>query len=185
RGGSCARCHGPEGEGISGPALADPDFLNTASDGYIMGTAILGRENTEMPAFYKGEPLALNQIEIQAVTSYIRSFADRDQVKTRTVVYTPEAIAEGQALFKTNCGRCHGDEGLGSKRSGIKDFAPALNNQGLLKAADDGFFWATVVLGREGTKMPSFTKGKEKDVAILATDEIKKVVAFMRSWEKK
>jgi len=184
REGSCVTCHGVHGEGTIGPSLSDPDFLNVASDGFLMGTAILGRENTLMPSFYKGGPLELSQNEVQAVASYIRSFEGQEHYQTRNKPYSPQDIAAGGELFKANCGRCHGEAGLGSKRSGIEDFAPALNNQAFLHAADDGFLWATIVLGREGALMPSFTKGKEKDVAVLSADEIKKIVAFIRSWEK-
>ncbi len=45
----CSECHGQHGEGNKGPALNNQEFLNAASNGYILATISLGRRGTKMP----------------------------------------------------------------------------------------------------------------------------------------
>jgi len=72
----CAECHGTGGEGTEAPALHNQEFLNAASNGYLMGTITLGRKGTDMPAWgYEQEeyPL-LTTGERHHITAYIRSW---------------------------------------------------------------------------------------------------------------
>jgi mono/diheme cytochrome c family protein len=48
---NCARCHGANGVGKTAPALANPAFLASATDGYLVATILRGRGRTEMPHF--------------------------------------------------------------------------------------------------------------------------------------
>ena len=50
----CSDCHGENGEGIKAPALNNQEFLNAASNGYIIGTISIGRQDTEMPSWGRG-----------------------------------------------------------------------------------------------------------------------------------
>ena len=47
----CAGCHGPNGEGKVGPALANVGFLQAATPAYVAATVLRGREGTPMPGF--------------------------------------------------------------------------------------------------------------------------------------
>jgi mono/diheme cytochrome c family protein len=47
----CARCHGPGGQGVKAPALANAAFLAAATDGYLTATILRGRGATKMPHF--------------------------------------------------------------------------------------------------------------------------------------
>jgi mono/diheme cytochrome c family protein/rhodanese-related sulfurtransferase len=67
----CTTCHGKNGEGISAPALANPMFLATASDGFLQYTITNGRDSTRMPAFKD----SLKKKDIDAVTAFLRSRA--------------------------------------------------------------------------------------------------------------
>lgn len=60
---------------------------------------------------------------------------------------------------------------------------PALNNQGFLKAASDGFLWETIARGRRDTPMFPSLRGFE-GVRQLSEQEIDGLVAFIRNWEK-
>ena len=82
---------------------------------------------------------------------------------------------EGKALFRNKCSKCHGNNGEGFK-------APALNNQEFLNAAGNGFLTATLVLGRTGTEMPSWSK-LTKDREALTAEQINHIVAFIRTWQ--
>ncbi len=182
--GGCAKCHGAQGEGASGPAIGNPDFLRVASDGYLAATTILGRENTEMLSFYRGGNVKLSQEDVENVVGYIRSFENRTHMPPRRVESTDTIVGEGKKLFVKNCAGCHGSDGLGpALRQTIPSYAPSINNQEFLKAADDGFLLATIAMGRPGTPMRPFAKGLSS-IAELSTEEIRQIVAFIRSWQK-
>ena len=177
----CAKCHGPQGEGASGPSLGNPAFLDVASNGFLTATIVLGREDTPMPAFYHGK-VRLEQEEVENVIAYIRGFSKAAGRPTRRVPVDTVLAAAGGILYRDNCARCHGEAGKGKHGSKPGEFAPSLNNKEFLKAADDNFLLATIALGRPGTPMPPFGVA-EKGRRALSADEIRVIVAFLRSWE--
>lgn len=180
---ACASCHGDQGQGLSGPAIGNSDFLKVATDGYLTGTIILGRENTEMLSFYRGGNVSLSQEEVENVVSYLRTFEIDTRPKHRPVVRSASNEEEGKALYLKHCASCHGTDGKGpSGNTDFNGFAPSLNNKEFLHAADDGFLLATIALGRIGTPMRAFAKGAG-GISELSADEITKIVAFIRSWE--
>jgi mono/diheme cytochrome c family protein len=72
----CAECHGKDGEGIKAPAINNQEFLNAATNGYLLATISLGREATPMPAW--GYPdkqrHVLSKRERQNIVSFIRKW---------------------------------------------------------------------------------------------------------------
>jgi cbb3-type cytochrome c oxidase subunit III len=179
--GACAKCHGAEGEGASGPSLTNPGFLRAASDGFIAGSVVLGREGTEMRSFHKGGNVDLTTQDVKDVTVYLRTFEDSPTVRRRRVERNPAAAAEGKVLYAQNCASCHGVDGRGA-RDLKGGYAPSLNNPEFLAAADDGFLLATIAVGRPNTQMRPFSKGAG-GVADLSAADIRRIVAFIRSWE--
>lgn len=181
--GACAKCHGTFGEGGSGPALGNHEFLQVASDGYLTATIVLGRERTPMLPFSRGGNVALSEEDLQDVVAYVRSLADDPTARHRAVERAPSSVAEGRDLWTNHCAGCHGSDGLGPVKSQrIVGYAPSINNREFLQAADDGFLLATIALGRPGTPMRAFAKGAG-GVSELPADDLKKIVAFIRSWE--
>ena len=67
----CAECHGAQGEGGTGTALANPVFLATAHDAFLRYTITNGREGTPMLA-YKGK---LSETQINDVVAFLRARA--------------------------------------------------------------------------------------------------------------
>ncbi|MCH7704128.1 MAG: c-type cytochrome [Planctomycetes bacterium] len=184
---NCTGCHGPRGEGASGPALSNPNFLRFASDGFLMATMALGRHGTEMRPVKRGPQsiLELTSDEVNDLVAYLRSweyaspFAVADATESmagniphRFVV--PWDLARGRGLFASFCAGCHGDEGRGM-------WAPELNNEGFLASATDGFLQATIVRGRRGTAMRPFGRGGQ-GIADLTDQDIDDIVAYMRHW---
>jgi mono/diheme cytochrome c family protein len=72
----CAECHGENGEGIKAPALNNQEFLNAATNGYLLATITLGRASTPMPAW--GYPDKQRHVltvrERNNIVSYIRKW---------------------------------------------------------------------------------------------------------------
>jgi len=84
--------------------------------------------------------------------------------------------ASDRHIFEANCVTCHGRTGEGIT-------APALNNQEFLNAATNGYILATVTLGREGTRMPSWGQQTVNRPALSVQDR-EDVAAFIRSFQK-
>jgi mono/diheme cytochrome c family protein len=68
----CASCHGEGGRGGSGPSLSSPEFLATASDGFIRDAIANGRRGTDMPSFAN----ELTGDEIDDLVALVRGWAD-------------------------------------------------------------------------------------------------------------
>jgi mono/diheme cytochrome c family protein len=72
---NCATCHGMMGQGVDAPALNSQQFLQSVKDEQIHGIIAGGIPGTAMPAWWNeyGGPLTDQQIE--AIVTYIRSWA--------------------------------------------------------------------------------------------------------------
>jgi cytochrome c oxidase cbb3-type subunit 3 len=182
----CASCHGKSGEGIVGLPLNLQSFLSVAPQGYIERSIFYGRLPRSMPPY----SAILKKEEIEAIVSYIRSWQVTDYVgidQNRIA----GSVSNGKQMFDGMCVGCHGRDGLGGPQVGgghvtnaMAGYAgPALNNQGFLKAATDGYIKATMMQGRVGTPMGAYLKGKQGMVE-LTEGEINDIVAYIRSWEK-
>jgi mono/diheme cytochrome c family protein len=182
---SCAACHGPEGEGASGPQLANPYFLDAVSDGFLEATIVLGRSGTAMQAMVVGaEGLGqLSTENVQDLVAYMRTWEQpRTWRLTRRVSdVTDTAVSAGAEAYASYCGGCHGADGLGSNQ-GDGSFAPALNNRDFLAAASDGYLLATIARGRSGTAMRPFGIGGG-GIVELDSETISNIVSFIRAWQ--
>ncbi len=71
----CSECHGSNGEGKQAPALNNQEFLNAATNGFILATISLGREGTAMPSWGRGsrEYRVLTGEERQDIVAHIRT----------------------------------------------------------------------------------------------------------------
>jgi mono/diheme cytochrome c family protein len=175
--GACIGCHGTDGEGLVGPALSNPDFLHSASDGFLAATVILGREGTAMVAMGQGQAgiVELDEEEVSNLVAFIRNW-EHEPPKTnipRRYVTGSDPV-DGQELYVGYCAGCHG-------LHGNEGWAPALNNPEFLTAATDGFLQATVARGRSGTAMRSYGKGGG-GLAPLTGTQINNIVSYVRTW---
>jgi mono/diheme cytochrome c family protein len=73
---SCAGCHGANGQGAEGTALANPVLLSSATDTYLVETIRRGRRGTSMEGYASSTPTrsALSDAEIESVVTYIRQW---------------------------------------------------------------------------------------------------------------
>lgn len=69
----CTGCHDVDGVGAMGPSLIDPGFQASASDAFLRGTIMFGREGTPMNGFSKEKTTpGLSEEDIDEVIAYIR-----------------------------------------------------------------------------------------------------------------
>ena len=174
----CAACHGENGFGGIGIPLALPDFLENATNNYLIQTIRIGRPGRVMPSFWH-----LSQEEILAIVKHIRSWHPKEPSFTEVPVRGDPV--NGEILFARHCAKCHGPNGEGGIGTGVSFstprnlpiLAPALNNPGYLAAASDQMMKIALMNGREGTPMESFLKKG------LSEQDINDLVTFVRSFQ--
>jgi len=165
----CAVCHGPAGEGYKAdraPALANPDFLASASEDFLYRAVADGRPGTTMSAWSKERGGPLSPADIEALIAYMRSWSSREPAALDLRPATGDA-AHGAARYAAQCARCHGPSGMEGPelRIGSPDY---------LKNAGDGFLRLAIRNGRAQTEMAGF--GGD-----LGDAGIEDVVAYLRS----
>ena len=173
----CSRCHGEFGEGNTGPAILTRDFQGLAGDRYLYETISFGRSHTAMFG-WSTDVQGAGKLDPQGVSDII-AYMRENARSERDYIYqgsNPGNAGTGRDLFDANCAECHGKEGEGLK-------APALNNQEFLSAASNGYIMASISIGREGTKMPSWGYGSAEYQALTSTQR-KDLVAWIRSWQR-
>ncbi len=165
----CARCHGRYGEGGIGPAVLNRDFLEAASDSFILSTIERGRQHSPMFGISGGM-----QVSSSDLLAFMRSMRDRilDFIPPGASLGEPR---RGKTLYTELCSRCHGLNGEGV-------LAPALNTDEFLNAASNGYLLATISLGRSGTPMPAWGR-PANDHRMLNASERQDLVAFIRIWQ--
>ena len=174
----CSRCHGIYGQGDTGPAIQNPDFLAAAPDAFLTAMISFGRRGTAM----FGWATAVSQQErltTQDVADVIAFLRSTSASLSLGVIYAGPNFGSserGGPLFQSRCAECHGRDGEGPK-------APALNSQELINAATNGYLFATISLGRSSTAMPSWGRDIE-DRPALSIQERQDIVSFIRGWQR-
>ncbi|MEZ5070204.1 MAG: c-type cytochrome [Bacteroidales bacterium] len=174
---SCSRCHGEFGEGGTGPAVVNRDFLAAAPDPFLVRTISEGRAHTAMFG-WTSELVGGDRLDLQDLADLLaflraRATEDPDYIHSGA---NPGSQDPGSLGYARLCAECHGNSGEGTR-------APALNNQELLNAASNGYLLGTITLGRSGTPMPSWGYATTNRAA-LDPKERTDLVAFLRSWQK-
>lgn len=147
----CALCHGATGEGYladNAPALANPDFLDAASDQYLRTAIEEGRPGTPMSAWasVRGGPLSDEQIG--NVIAFMRSWATEAPIDLSHVTVSGRREI-GEQLYVQRCVSCHGAHGEGIT-------GPALSNPVFIRSASTGYVRYAIEHGRRGTPMVAF-----------------------------
>jgi len=173
----CSRCHGEFGEGETGPAIINRDFLDAADNRLLYETIALGRTHTAMFGWstdlYNQEKLGKQ--DISNIIGHMRLSAGKEL----NYVYqgsNPGQRKQGALLYEKHCATCHGKSGEGIK-------APALNNQEFLSAASNGYLLATVSIGRSGTAMPAWAYGDIEHPQLSGRERLD-LVAHIRSFQR-
>jgi mono/diheme cytochrome c family protein len=171
--GLCQGCHAAEGRGAIGPGIGSPAFQGVASDGFIAATIALGRGGRAMRPFGALGLSQLSDREVGDLIAYLRSVAASPDRPRGPRLHGD--IGHGRELWGSYCVGCHGVEGRGAS-------GPALNNQGFLSAATDGFLLATIARGRMGTPMHGWLAGGN-NLETLTPEDVLDLVAYVRSFE--
>src|ERR1051325_1898485 len=120
--------------------------------------------------------------KIGTTTAFLLSFAAFCSSGAAVSAQAPassDAVAAGQALYLKNCASCHGRTGQGGPGNDLIPAAPALNGDKWDHGSTDQAIFDNIKNGIA----PDFNMVPFKDK--LKDDEIRSVVAFIRSLEKK
>ena len=99
----CARRHGVNGTGGTGPSLANARLRRVADDDALFALVKEGIPGTEMPGDW-----TMSDREIRHVAGYVRSLGRADAVPSSG------DGARGKALYaKSDCSKCHAVKGQG------------------------------------------------------------------------
>jgi putative heme-binding domain-containing protein len=115
----CAGCHGPKGEGGSGPTLATPSLVRATSEELLIKVIAEGIPGSEMPRS------RLDREQIKQIAAFVRQLGQ----------LPPERIAgdaaRGKQLYETTggCAQCHAIDGRGGA------IGPDLSTIGLKRGA--------------------------------------------------
>jgi len=83
---NCSPCHGLQAEGVTGPALRNNKFIQSASDQAVAGVISQGRAGTEMPAWLASNGGALNAGEIANVVAFLRTYQNVQAIPSATPI---------------------------------------------------------------------------------------------------
>jgi len=161
----CAVCHGEKGEGYKADqatALAQPDYLASATDQQIAVAIAQGRKGTQMSAWMKEAGGPLSHGDITALVAFIRTWQRGPAVTLDESPVTGNAES-GKAIFARECESCHGNTAPNVR---------ILNPQ-FLQQASDGFIRHALRTGRPPTPMKSYSES-------LGKQGIEDVLAYLR-----
>jgi|KBSSwiStaDraftv2_1062776.scaffolds.fasta_scaffold296489_2 putative heme-binding domain-containing protein len=116
---SCARCHGPDGDGVTGVNFARGQFRRATTDDEIGRIIMVGIPGTGMP------PGNFSEFDAGRIVAYLRSMAAAPAASTGE----PGDPGRGKAVVegKGQCLTCHRVDGAGSQ------LGPDLNASGPLR----------------------------------------------------
>ncbi len=97
------------------------------------------------------------------------------RVKVEAEQMRSKAAAKGNILYTMHCARCHGEKG--GPQKGIRP----INSKDYLTHVDDTVLYKIIERGIPGTGMVALG---EKEGGPLNPEQIRDLVAFIRSWEK-
>ena len=119
---------------------------------------------------------------ILGVSVLLAACGGSGETEAEEPAYSPEMIAEGEALFQQTCSACHGTDAKGKPGLG-KD----LTTSEFVKSSTDAELLALVIEGRT-TDDPLNTTGvampPKGGFDFLTDDDINSIIAFLRSIEE-
>src|ERR1700758_3753181 len=177
---NCAGCHGEDGKGGAGIALANPVFLAIADDDVIRRVASNGVPGTPMSAFAQSAGGMLTEKQIDALVSGIRAWAKPNTLAETPPPYKAPAAGDSQrgaGAYRTYCSSCHGADGRGGSK------ASSIVNCSYLALVSDQQLRTIVIAGRPELGSPDW----RSDVAgqPMSAQDVSDVVAWLSSQRSK
>ena len=176
----CSSCHGADGKGrrFAGlpnyPSITTQDFLELASDDFLLKTIRSGRPGRPMLPWGEREN-GFTDDELRGVIAYVRQLGGNIQAlpDTKPQIWATGDPAFGSRLFASNCSGCHGKVGEGGD-------GPSLSNKVFQSNVTDTYLVGMISRGRRGTVMQGFANPTPVRRE-LTSAEIESIVVFLRT----
>jgi len=173
---NCAGCHGLNGRFGAARPLNDPLYLAVIGKERMRDVIAKGVPGTAMPAFAQNGGGTLTDRQIKILADQIEARWSRPQEYAGATLppYSAELgdARRGEAVFKTQCFRCHGDDGAGGPGKGGSVIEPAL-----LSLESNQSIRTTVIAGRSDLGCPNWKSDSSGHA--MTPQEISDVVSWL------
>lgn len=184
---NCASCHAADGKGLVGPNLTDDQWIHGGEPVNIQKTITEGVKEKGMPTW---GPVLGNE-KVASLAAFVYSLSHDEQgnllasakqevkqavdtgkkIDIMTVIGNPKNIANGKALFATNCASCHAPDGKGL-------VGPNLTDNVWIHGGKPENIQSTITNGVAAKGMPTWGP-------ILGAEKVADVSAFVYSLSNK
>jgi cytochrome c oxidase cbb3-type subunit 3 len=168
---NCSGCHGPNGRSGAARPLNDPLLLALIGKEKLRDVIAKGVPGTAMPPFAQnaGGTLTDQQVSILADQMEARWSRPRDFVGVALPSYSGDLgdPARGEAVFASDCVKCHGDHGVGG----------SVVDPAFLALVSDQSIRTAVITGRADRGMPDWRSHGPGPA--MTPQEISDVVAWL------
>ena len=163
---TCSSCHGMNGEGTGqGPSLVG---VGAAAVDFQVSTGRMPMANPGAQAPRKKN--IYSDSEIAALAAYVATLGPGPAIPTSEQYsgegLSPEQLAKGGELFRTNCSACHNFGGAGGALPNGK-YAPSL------QGVSGKHIWEAMRTGPQ--QMPVFSSG------VLPDDDVRAIVGYLET----
>lgn len=170
---NCTSCHGDFGEGGINPArpndtiapISSAEYLQTRDDATLRAIIAQGQPNFGMSPFGSTYGGPLDDEEIDAIITYMRSWEDNPPVELPIEVAGSTLALSGREIYRDLCAQCHGLNGEGN-------IGPALATQDFREDNTEEEIFTTINEGHEATAMIGWGE-------ILTGEQIQEVIDFI------
>lgn len=172
---NCATCHGEFGEGGANPVrlgdiiapISTREYLSTRDDFTLLAIIAQGQPNFGMSPFSTAFGGPMDDDEIDAIVSYIRSWENNPPVELPPEVSVPEVSLGGEEVYNEVCAQCHGLNGEGG-------LGPSFQEQDYQESRTDQEIYDSINIGHEATAMIGWGD-------VLTAKQIDELVTYIRS----
>ena len=170
----CSACHGDFGEGGVNPALSGDiiapistaEYLKTRDNLTLSSVISQGQPNFGMSPFGSTFGGPLDEDEIDAIVTFIRTWEDNPPVELPPEIKTTAVPLSGPEIYISLCAQCHGEAGEGG-------IGPSLLDESLQQTSDREVF-ESISIGHPITSMIAWGE-------ILTSDQITQIVRHIRN----
>ena len=174
---NCTPCHGDFGEGGANPSRPDDfiapistaEYLKTRDDYTLRAVIAQGQPNFGMAPFGNAFGGSLDDDEVDAIVTFMRSWEENPPVELPPGVKVAEDTLTGQEIYADVCAQCHGSLGIGFVGPSLVD--PQFQSQNT-----DQEIFDTINLGHEAAAMIGWGD-------VFSADQIQQLVEFIRKFE--
>jgi mono/diheme cytochrome c family protein len=171
---NCVQCHGQFGEGGPNPTragdiiapISTAEFLKTRDDATLRSIIAQGQPNFGMSPFATANGGPLEDEQVDALVTYLRSWAANPPVELPPDVAVARVSLSSSKIYTGLCAQCHGLRGEGG-------IGPSLRSSDFQTKRTDQDIFDTINKGHSATAMIAWGE-------ILDASQIEQLVGYIR-----